>query len=42
MRHGAMLLVRLPRVRADALRDLITGAHRFVSSGVGKKPVIER
>lgn len=24
------ILVRLSRVRADALRDLVTGAHRFV------------
>jgi hypothetical protein len=24
------VLVRLPRVRDDALRDLITGAHRYV------------
>ena len=28
------VLVRLSRVRADALRDLITGAHRFVSARV--------
>ena len=26
------VLVRLSRVRADALRDLITGAHGFVSA----------
>ena len=26
------VLVRLSRVRADALRDLITGAHRFISA----------
>src|SRR5688572_22539174 len=26
------VLVRLSRVRADALRDLIAGAHRFVSA----------
>jgi hypothetical protein len=26
------VLVRLSRVRADALRDLIEGAHRFVSA----------
>jgi len=26
------ILVRLSRVRADALRDLVTGAHRFVSA----------
>ena|SRR5207237_8138196 len=25
------VLVRLSRIRSDALRDLITGAHRFVS-----------
>jgi hypothetical protein len=28
------VLVRLSRVRADALRDLITGAHRFVGAKV--------
>jgi hypothetical protein len=32
------VLVRLSRVRADALRDLITSAHRFVSATVRKKP----
>lgn len=26
------LLVRLSRVHADALRDLVTGAHRYVSA----------
>jgi hypothetical protein len=26
------VLVRLARIRADALRDLVTGAHRFVSA----------
>jgi hypothetical protein len=31
------VLVRLSRVRADALRDLITGAYRFVSTRVGTK-----
>jgi hypothetical protein len=31
------VLVRLSRVRADALRDLITGAHKFVSATVRKK-----
>jgi hypothetical protein len=31
------VLVRLSRVRADALRDLITGAHRFVSDRVRRK-----
>jgi hypothetical protein len=33
------VLVRLSRVRADALRDLVTGAHRFMSTKVRKKPV---
>ena len=33
------VLVRLSRVRADALRDLITGAHRFVSAKVRRKSV---
>jgi hypothetical protein len=32
------VLVRLSRVRADALRDLITGAYRFVSARGGTKP----
>jgi hypothetical protein len=36
------ILVRLSRVRVDALRDLITGAYRFVSARVGKKPVARR
>jgi hypothetical protein len=31
------VLVRLSRVRADALRDLIAGAHRFVSARVRRK-----
>jgi hypothetical protein len=31
------VLVRLSRVRADALRDLITGAHRYISTKVGRK-----
>jgi hypothetical protein len=31
------VLVRLSRVSADALRDLVTGAHRFVSSTARKK-----
>ena len=30
------VLVRLSRVRADALRDLVAGAHRFVSKRVPK------
>jgi len=32
------VLVRLSRVHADALRDLIIGAHRFMSAKVRKKP----
>jgi hypothetical protein len=31
------VLVRLSRVGVDALRDLITGAHRFVSAKVQRK-----
>ena len=31
------VLVRLSRVRADALRDLVIGAHRFVSAKVRRK-----
>jgi hypothetical protein len=31
------VLVRLSRVRADALRDLVASAHRFVGAGRGKK-----
>ena len=33
------VLVRLSRVRADALRDLIAGAHRFVSERLRRKSV---
>src|SRR5712671_3189140 len=33
------VLVRLTRVRAEALRDLITGAHRLVIAGVQRKSV---
>ena len=32
------VLVRLSHVRADALKDLITGAHRFVSSATRQTP----
>ena len=32
------VLVRLSRVRPDALRDLVAGAHRFVSTKSRKKP----
>ena len=31
------VLVRLSRVRADALRDLVAGAHRFVSGTLRRK-----
>ena len=33
------VLVRLSRVRADALRDLVTGAHRYVSARARRKVV---
>ena len=33
------VLVRLSRVSADALRDLVAGAHRFVSARTRKKSV---
>ncbi len=32
------VLVRLSRVRADALKDLVTGAHRYVSSATRQTP----
>jgi hypothetical protein len=32
------VLVRLSRINADALRDLVTGAHRYVSAKARKKP----
>ena len=32
------VLVRLSRVRPDALRDLIIGAHRYISGKTRKKP----
>jgi hypothetical protein len=32
------VLVRLSRVHADALRDLVRGAYRFVSSKKARKP----
>ena len=31
------VLVRLSRVRPDALRDLVAGAHRFVTAKTGKR-----
>ena len=33
------VLVRLSRVRADALQDLSAGAYRFVSAKIGRKSV---
>ena len=33
------VLVRLSRVHPDALRELIVGAHRYVSGGTSKKLV---
>ena len=35
----ACVLVRLARVRVDALRDLVAGAHRFVSAKTHRKSV---
>ena len=32
------VLVRLSRIRGDSLRDLITGAHRFVSARLRVRP----
>jgi hypothetical protein len=32
------VLVRLERVHPDALRDLVVGAHRFVSAKARRKP----
>ena len=32
------VLVRMARVHQDALRDLLTGAHRYVLAKAGKKP----
>jgi hypothetical protein len=36
------VLVRLSRVPLDALRDLVTGAHRFVSAKARRKRVSRR
>ena len=33
------VLVRLDRIRLDALRDLVAGAYRFVSAKTRRKPV---
>jgi hypothetical protein len=32
------VLVRLSRIRGDSLRDLVTGAHRFVSARLRARP----
>jgi hypothetical protein len=32
------VLARLSRVRADALKDLVTGAHRYISSATRQTP----
>ena len=36
------VLVRLSRIRTDALKDLVTGAHRFISTKMRKKPAKRR
>ena len=36
------VLVRLSRVRADALRDLVTGAYRFVTAKMRRRPAGSR
>ncbi len=36
------VLVRLSRVRADALQDLIAGAHRFMSAKAKRAPIKRR
>jgi hypothetical protein len=36
------VLVRLLRIRSDALRDLVIGAYRFVSAKTGKMPTRPR
>jgi hypothetical protein len=36
------VLVRLDRVSADALRDLVAGAHRFVSAKPHRESVISK
>lgn len=35
------VLVRLSRVHPDALRDLVIGAHRFVSAKARRKPAAD-
>ena len=36
------VLVRLARVRPDALRDLVAGARRYVSASARKKPATRK
>jgi len=36
------VLVRLARVKRDALRDLLIGAHRYVAGRARKKPAARR
>jgi hypothetical protein len=36
------VLVRLPRVSADALQDLVAGAHRFVSTKTKKNSRLKK
>ena len=36
------VLVRLARVKRDALRDLLIGAHRYVAARARKKPTARR
>jgi hypothetical protein len=36
------VLVRLSRVGADALRDLVSGAHHFVTARLGKRSARRR
>jgi hypothetical protein len=36
------VLVRLSRIHPEALRDLVIGAHRFVSAKTGRKPAGRR
>jgi hypothetical protein len=34
------VLVRLSRIRIEALRDLVSGAHRFVSAKAKRRPAV--
>lgn len=38
-RNYPCVLVRLSRLSADALRDLVIGAHRYISAKSSKKPL---